>query len=237
MLFGGSWSMVADEGLASANFLLAGPKLTRREIALESSANRNATAVVIVRGATRDVERFRQTAHVWRDLATSCANRWSARPVDCETVPAPMDPVLLAECVADSRHRRPSELLPSAASLLSAGGSSSANLCDITVKSRRELPEELSSASSSAISSPEKPPQRVPSGPNIGESRLVKRWLSALAAREMAGGDEAASSSLLDLSVLINNLPEEPSPVSVQERGSFEDDLEDALLEPPRPIR
>ena len=148
-----------------------------------------------------------------------------------------MDPVLLAECVADSRHRRPSEPLPSAASLLSAGGSSSANLCDITVKSRRELPEELSSASSSAISSPEKPPQRVPSGPNIGESRLVKRWLSALAAREMAGGDEAASSSLLDLSVLINNLPEEPSPVSVQERGSFEDDLEDALLEPPRPIR
>ena len=101
-----------------------------------------------------------------------------------------MDPVLLAECVAESRHRRPSEPLPSAASLLGAGGSSSANLCDITVKSRRELPEELSSASSSAISSPEKPPQRVPSGPNIGESRLVKRWLSALAAREMAGGDE-----------------------------------------------
>ena len=71
----------------------------------------------------------------------------------------------------------------------------------------------------------------------VRSSRLVKRWLSALAAREMAGGDEAASSSLLDLSVLINNLPEEPSPVSVQERGSFEDDLEDALLEPPRPIR
>ena len=149
-----------------------------------------------------------------------------------------------ADCLAAALRHRPSDPLelPSAASLLRTG-SSSANLCGITamIKTREKTLEEHSSstpsASSSTFSSPEKAPPRVPSGPDLGESRLCKRWLTALAAREMAGSDEMATSSLLDLACLCDSsLPEEPSPTSVQHM-SFENDLEAALLEPPRPIR
>lgn len=117
--------------------------------------------------------------------------------------------------------------LPNAYDLLRGSSPSCTSLCDSTAL----LPPQPMSAAPSPLLSPAAsvtpeyacplPSASVPSTPerithDLAGSRLARRWLRGIAARDALGGDEAeATPSMLDLTQLCCTAPDEPSPTSI----------------------